>query len=170
MDQLDQTFYTASVMSPDFWIEAFPPAGIFGLAFGEISISNEPTPAENLNKSGQLPEPIFSFRLSDIPGLSELVVGGANYTAFKNDTRVCAPVTKKGFWQISLGGLRRSDHQVLGSINYPAIVDTGTTLIIVPTAMANDYFSGISGAQCTTGTCTGMSRLFPHIITSPDTS
>lgn len=154
-------------MSADFWsnrtllsaVGQFPADGIFGAGFKEISSLGLTPLVENLNQSGQLPQTYLSFMLSDIPGRSELIVGDANYTAFKNDTLVCASVTKEGYWQITLGAISRSGHQASGSVQITAIADTGTTLIIVPTAIATNYFSGVPGAACTNGLCTGASRL-----------
>lgn len=148
--------------------DQFPADGIFGLGFSKISALKVPPPVENLNKSSQLPQDILSFLLSDIPGRSELIVGDVNRSAFERHTRVSIPVTDEGYWQVTLGGIGRSAPQVPGS-EKPAIVDTGTTLIIVPTDMADDYFSGVSGAQCINGICTGMSHLYvraesPHRI------
>ena len=124
------------------------------------------TLVENLNKSSILPEKLFSFKFSTTPGESELIIGGANIAAFESDTLVSVPVTEhrglQGFWQIDLGGISRPNHTVPESVNVPAIVDTGNTVIFVPQAIADSYYAGIFGAICLidTGKCTGASYLY----------
>lgn len=118
---------------------------------------------ENLNESSLLPQKFFSFRLSTNPGESGLTIGGVDNAAFERETLVSVPVTDKGYWQVNLGGISRLNHTVPGSVNTPAIVDTGTTLILVSEAIADSYYAGISGFKCVpNGICTGTSR--PYII------
>lgn len=130
--------------SPDF--ANFPADGISGLAFPEISTLGRPL-MQNLNESDQLPQRVFGFKLSTTPGQSELTIGGVDPAAFKNNTLVCVPVTKQGYWQVVLGGISRPNYTVPESINTPAIIDTGTTLILVSRTIANRYFSNIPGAK-----------------------
>ena len=93
-----------------------------------------------------------------------MIIGDANYTAFKNDTRVSVPVTLEGYWQVVLGALSRLGQQVIGSTNIPAIIDTGTTLILTDEDIATNYFSVIPGARCgPDGVCTGASLLYVYV-------
>lgn len=118
---------------------------------------------QNLNESRQLPLPYFSFKFSTKTGESELIIGDADYAAFRNDTRVSVPVTQEGYWQVVLGAFSRLGHQV-GSTNLPTIIDTGTTLILTDEATANSYFSDIRGAKCgPNGVCTGASLLYVYV-------
>ncbi|KAF8442210.1 aspartic peptidase domain-containing protein [Boletus edulis BED1] len=152
----DQTFGSALFMSPQFSSQNYKPDGLSGLGFSEISDLDGPTLMENLKESGQLPRFLFSFKLSDTAGQSELTVGDADYAAFKNETLVSVPVTVKGYWQVVLGGISSPSHEIAQSVNFPAIIDTGTTLIMAPREIVDDYFSGIPGSNCMTtdGTCT----------------
>ncbi|KAG6369343.1 aspartic peptidase domain-containing protein [Boletus reticuloceps] len=152
----DQTFGSAWAMSPEFSSQRYEPDGLSGLGFSEISNLDGPTLMENLKESGQLPRFLFSFKLSDTAGQSELTIGDADYAAFKNETLVSVPVTVKGYWQVVLGGISSPSHEIAQSVNFPAIVDTGTTLIMAPREIVDDYFSGIPGSNCMTtdGICT----------------
>lgn len=139
----------------------FPPDGISGLAFPEISSLSARTLMQNLNESSQLPRRFFSFRLSTTLGQSHMIIGDADYTAFKNDTLVSVNVTKEGYWQVLLGWISRPDHVIPETIDQPAIIDTGTTLILMPSATADRYYSGIPGVKSTEdGLYTSALRLY----------
>ena len=107
-------------------------------------------PVENLNKSGQLLQCLFSLMLSDIPGRSELITGDVNDTAFNDDTRVYTHVTQQGFlqiefWPTSPGG------QVLKTTNEPAIVGASVLFLLLSYLAALSYFAGVPDAQCDDG-------------------
>lgn len=149
--------------SKDFGYD-FPADGISGLAFPEISSLRVRTLMQNLNESRQLPNRFFSFKLSTTPGQSNMIIGDADYTAFKNDTLVSVDVTEEGYWQVSLGWISRPDHIVPGTTGLPAIIDTGTTLILMPSAVANSYYSDIPGAKSMQGgVYTSASRLYINL-------
>ncbi|KAH0833493.1 aspartic peptidase domain-containing protein [Lanmaoa asiatica] len=150
----NQGFGGAIILSTDFG-NGYAADGLSGLAFPNISDLSMPPLMQNLNESGQLPQRFFSFKLSTTTGQSELIIGGADNAAFKNDTLVSVPVTKQAYWQVELGRISRPSNPVPESIGAPAVIDTGTTLILVSSTIANSYYSGISGAKCgPDGICT----------------
>ncbi|KAG8212929.1 aspartic peptidase domain-containing protein [Butyriboletus roseoflavus] len=152
----NQKFGVAYVESLNFWsFFGFPADGIAGLGFPEISSMGGNTLMQNLNESSLLPQRFFGFKLSTEPGESKLTIGGADDAAFVSDTLVSVPVTKEGYWQIYLGGISRPNHTVPGSVDVAAIVDTGTTLILVSKEIADSYYAGIPDAKCVPdGMCT----------------
>lgn len=151
------------------FLNQFPADGIFGLGFGKISGLHITPPVENLQKRKDLPEGFLSFQLSDVPGESELIIGDANHSAFKSNTLAYSPLTGEGYWQIILEGISRSSSHAPAATYVPAIVDTGTTLIVVPTDIADAYFSNVD-ADCSEDICAGTSHLYtPHrTAASPD--
>lgn len=147
-------------MSPQFAKQNFQPDGLAGLAFLEVSTLRASTLMQNLNASGQLSRPVFSFKFSTRDGQSELVVGDVDQAAFQANTVVSVPVTQEGYWQVTLDGISSPTHKVNSTSNIPAIIDTGTTLIVAPKDIVLDYFSDIPGAQCRNDNiCTGEIRL-----------
>ena len=56
------------------------------------------------------------------------------------------PVTRKKFWQVSLNGLKIDGRETL-SEPIDAIIDTGTTLIILPSELAESIHATIPGAK-----------------------
>ncbi|KAF8553919.1 acid protease [Imleria badia] len=152
---VNQTIGSAYVMSPEFSKPNFLPDGLSGLAFREISNLRPPTLMDNLNATGLLPRPVFSFKFSALANKSELIIGDVDNTTYKSNTLVSVPVTQKGYWQVNLDRLSSSTRQVGPSRNTSAIIDTGTTLILAPKAIVDDYFSTTEGAQCLpNGICT----------------
>ncbi|KAG9316123.1 aspartic peptidase domain-containing protein [Chiua virens] len=157
-----QTIGAALAMSPGFWnnqslIETsdYVADGLAGLAFPEISQFRGETLLENLAKL--VPRKVLGFLLSPTAGQSHLTIGKVNNAVFKNNTLVSVPVTTQGYWEFRMNFIRRaSDYIVPGSSDEPAIADTGTTLVILPTALAQGYYAGVDGAKCdySTGTWT----------------
>ncbi|KAG0692280.1 aspartic peptidase domain-containing protein [Suillus ampliporus] len=130
----NQTVGTALVYSPAFSKYGdYPPDGLSGLAFPEIS-------------DGQLPQSVLGFKLSTTPGDSELLVGGTNTSLYRSDTLMYIPVTERGYWQVKLDGISRSGEEISGSHGTPAIIDTGTTLVVTSDSIAQSYYANISGA------------------------
>lgn len=153
-------------MSPEFSKTNFHPDGLSGLAFKEISNLRPPTLMDNLNGTGLLPRPVFSFKFSTVAGGSELIIGDVDKDAYKSDTLVSVPVTKKGYWEVNLDKISSPNRQIRASFNTSVIIDTGTTLILGPKQIVDNYYSDIPGAKCEpTGICTGTSRLYLRGVT-----
>ncbi|KAF8839262.1 acid protease [Paxillus ammoniavirescens] len=151
----NQTFGSAEIYSPQFSKEGTPltgsggynPDGLSGLAFPELSALENIPLMQALNESNQLPQKVLSFKFSTVQGQSELTIGGTNTALFKNDTLVFTPVTQRGYWQVNMGGVSNPHRLVPESVNKPAIVDTGTTLIMTTTDIAESYYKDIPEAQ-----------------------
>ncbi|KAF9224510.1 acid protease [Gyrodon lividus] len=107
----NQTFGAAEVYSAQFMKQQslssgrYNPDGLSGLAFPEISALKNIPLMQALSESDQLPQRVFGFKFSTVPGQSELTIGGTNSTLFKNDTLVFTPVTTRGYWQANMGGI-----------------------------------------------------------------
>lgn len=120
---------------------------LLGMGFSQIANSKQPTFFENLISQKKVTTPEFSFYLgrasSGTNGGSELTLGGRDTSKFTGAvTKV--PVTKKGYWQVKVDGAVANGHKVLGTAGQAAI-DTGTTIILAPTAAATAIFAAIGG-------------------------
>lgn len=74
--------------------------GVFGLAFKELSITDETsTPLDNLYEQGQIEKRIACIKLNelneDVGG--ELIIGGCDVEA-----DFWVPIVPSGFWQVNL--------------------------------------------------------------------
>lgn len=116
--------------------------GILGLGYDSISVNRIVPPFYNLVNQGLLDEPVFSFYLGDTANgdgdQSEVYLGGINkehYTG--NLTRI--PLRRKAYWEVDLDALTFGDDSV-DLDNTGAILDTGTSLLAVPSTLAELLF------------------------------
>ena len=122
--------------------------GILGLGYREIAVSNVTPPFYNMIEQKLIDEPVFSFWLQrtadgrDTTG-GELVFGGVNPNRFTGPIKY-APVTRKGYWEVALEQL--SLGKTVLATSGRAAIDTGTSLIAVPSEVADSINAAI-GAQ-----------------------
>jgi hypothetical protein len=132
--------------------------GIFGvgpvdLTQGTVSgVSTVPTFLDNLYSQGQIPSEILGVYFkpesgsdqNDVNG--ELTLGGADsskYTGSITYTPTLSSGSFAPYWGITVSSIKYGSTSVLGSNG--AIVDTGTTLIYIPTTGYNKFLSAAGG-------------------------
>ncbi len=106
--------------------------GVFGLGFADISASGSTPPFENLLAQTQLPEPVFAFYLGG-EGPGELTVGGTDPSHYHGQLNWVPLEEPVGYWAAGLDALRLADQDLKTSAK-AAVIDSGTSLIIGPTA------------------------------------
>ncbi|XP_045802722.1 aspartic proteinase A2-like [Trifolium pratense] len=132
--------------------------GLLGLGFQEMSIGNSVSIWYNMVEQGLVKDPVFSFWLNRNPKAEEgreLVFGGVDPAHFKGE-HTYVPVTRKGYWQFAMGDVpvdRNSTGHCANDCS--AIVDSGTSLLAVPTTvvtMINKTIgaSGVYSKECRT--------------------
>ncbi|KAF8201906.1 aspartic peptidase A1 [Mycena galopus ATCC 62051] len=109
--------------------------GILGLAYDTISVNGIVPPFYSMIDQGLIDEPIFSFRLgsSEEDG-GEVIFGGIDDSAYTGELQY-VPVRRKAYWEVELEAVTFGDH-VLELENTGAAIDTGTSLIALPTDIA----------------------------------
>jgi saccharopepsin len=109
--------------------------GILGLAYNTISVNGIVPPVYKALDQGLLDEPVFSFRLgsSEEDG-GEAIFGGIDTSAYTGDITY-VPVRRKAYWEVELESAYFGD-DVLELENTGAAIDTGTSLIALPTDIA----------------------------------
>lgn len=139
-------------------------SGLLGLAFSQLSTVKpvkQRTFFENVMPS--LAQPLFTADLRrDTPGAYEF--GRIDPAKFLGRLSWVPADTSKGFWQVSTGGFVVGG----GQTRLPtaqAIVDTGTTLMLVSKEISDGYYAKVPGAQRTPA-AGGMT--FPCNATLPD--
>nr|XP_031860383.1 uncharacterized protein CI109_004273 [Kwoniella shandongensis]KAA5527455.1 hypothetical protein CI109_004273 [Kwoniella shandongensis] len=141
-----QYFGAVSSESDDF--HGNPNSGVMGMAFSSISSSGKPTYFENLISTKSVPSPLFSFHLTRRqPTGSQLCIGctdSSKYTGAIN----WIPVISQTYWSVSMTSFAAmaGKGNALSSSLIGAI-DTGTTLIYVPTAIADSFYAQIPGSS-----------------------
>jgi len=109
--------------------------GILGLAYDTIAVSHVVPPFYYLVNKGLLDAPVFAFRLgtSEEDG-GEATFGGIDSSAYKGKLTY-APVRRKAYWEVELNKISFGGDD-LELDNAGAAIDTGTSLIALPTDIA----------------------------------
>lgn len=109
--------------------------GIFGLGYDTISVNRITPPFYKMVEQGL--EPVFSFWLNTNGGSDnggEMVLGGTDKKHYKGKI-TWVPVTRKGYWEVSLDKVAFGGEEV----ELPktgAAIDTGSSLLVVPSELA----------------------------------
>src|ERR1044072_9252443 len=107
---------------------------------------HSPTPFTNLVNEKAVSSPVFSFLLgrAEDNSSSEFLIGEVD-PKFAKNIKYHKVVDNPGFWQIALDGAQVNGDSV-DVIGRQAIIDTGTTLIIIPSDDADAIHSAIPGS------------------------
>lgn len=109
--------------------------GILGLAYDTISVNHIVPPFYNMLNQKLLDEPVFGFRLgsSEEDG-GDMTFGGLDEKAFSGKMEY-VPIRRKGYWEVELEKIGFGEEE-LDLENTGAAIDTGTSLIVMPTDIA----------------------------------
>lgn len=108
--------------------------GILGLGYDSISVNKIPPPFYNMIEQGKLDKPVFAFYLGGTEDQSEATFGGIDESRYTGKL-IKLPVRRKAYWEVDFDAITFGD-QVASLDNTGAIVDTGTSLIALPTTIA----------------------------------
>lgn len=102
---------------------------------------------------GKIAAAVFSFKLAAASAASELYIGGINNALIVAGSTSWFPVTFRSYWVIdgAINGGITGQTQTNSIVAFNAIIDTGTTLIIAPTADANAFYAKIGGTAINDG-------------------
>ena len=105
------------------------------MGYDTISVNHIVPPFYNMLAQGLLDQPVFSFRLgsSDADG-GEAVFGGVDDSAYTGKLNY-VPVRRKGYWEVELESIKFGEEE-LELENTGAAIDTGTSLIVMPSDVA----------------------------------
>jgi len=109
--------------------------GICGMGWDDISVDHVETPLRALVNSGKLGERVFAFYLGSGGATGELVLGGVDRDHYTGDFTYTPVIDmapgKKGYWTFAMDDIKMGGKSVTSVRK--AIVDSGTSLIAVPT-------------------------------------
>jgi cathepsin D len=135
----------------DFVDEGFD--GILGFGYQAIAESNAPTVFNNMYSEGLVDDNVFSFYLNRDESASsggELILGGTDDSYYTGDFTY-VDVSTQGYWQFAMDSLVvDGDSTTFCDGGCQAIADTGTSLIVGPTAEVKEINEQI-GANRLTG-------------------
>jgi len=123
--------FACATNEPGITFKASKFDGILGMAWPTIAVDGIVPPMQALASAGQLDENVFGFLLQkDASQKGELMIGGYNSNYVKNP--VWASLKMENYWLVSMNKL--SFGGVSATTVPQAIVDSGTSLIVGPTA------------------------------------
>ncbi|KAJ2763976.1 hypothetical protein IWQ57_005356, partial [Coemansia nantahalensis] len=126
--------------------------GLLGLSYSGVSfIPGVTTFLDNISENGYLKKPIFSVYIrekdrDDYAG--EYLFGDVDKSRFEGEL-TWVPLRTPKFWEIMLDGVNLSVGGVSEKmeISGPAILDTGTTLIVMSEQQATEFHRAIPSAE-----------------------
>jgi len=132
---IDNQGFVESTSEPGFTFVHSKFDGILGLGYDSIAHNNITTPLTRLIQDGKCAEPIFAFWLnrnlhSDQPG-GEMTLCGIDRDHYVGELYY-VPVTKQAKWQFDVDSIEVDGRSI--STKFQAIVDTGTSMLVGPSA------------------------------------
>ncbi|XP_004302331.1 PREDICTED: aspartic proteinase-like [Fragaria vesca subsp. vesca] len=141
--------------------------GLLGLGFQEISVGNATPVWSTMAEQGLLNDEVFSFwinRDADAEVGGELVFGGVDKKHY-NGKHTYVPVTKKGYWQFSLGDLKIGNQSTgVCEGGCAAIVDSGTSLLAGPTSIVTEVNHAIGAEGVVSTECKQIVSQYGDLI------
>jgi saccharopepsin len=111
--------------------------GILGLGYDTISVNKMVPPFYNMINQKSVDEPVFAFYLGDANKEgddSEATFGGIDKSHYTGEL-IKIPLRRKAYWEVDLDSIALGDN-VAELENTGVILDTGTSLIALPSTMA----------------------------------
>lgn len=111
--------------------------GILGLGFDTISVNKIVPPFYNMLNQKSLDEPVFAFYLGDSNkegDNSEATFGGIDKSHYTGEL-IKIPLRRKAYWEVDFDAIAFGDN-VAELENTGVILDTGTSLIALPSTLA----------------------------------
>lgn len=111
--------------------------GILGLGFDTISVNKIVPPFYNMLDQDLLDEPVFAFYLGDANTEGDDSVatfGGVDKDHYEGEL-IKIPLRRKAYWEVDFDAIALGD-EVASLDNTGVILDTGTSLIALPSTLA----------------------------------
>lgn len=110
--------------------------GILGLGYDTISVNKIVPPFYEMVNQGLLDEPVFAFYLGDAEADdSEVTFGGINKDRYEGKMYEL-PLKRKAYWEVDLDAISFGDSTADMEEGTGVILDTGTSLIVLPSTIA----------------------------------
>lgn len=140
------TIGAARKLSKDFKTDQAD--GILGLGFRGLASAHQKPFVDRVTEGNNLPQPVMSFafgrHLSGTDAKSEMLVGDVNKALFKGDLAYY-DVQQSGYWEFKFDSFASGTKK--GVQKASGIVDTGTSLIAMPSQAASAFWKGVQGSK-----------------------
>jgi len=122
--------------------------GILGLGYDSISVNKIPPPFYAMVDQKLIDEPVFAFYLGDTSDESEAIFGGIDDSHYTGKLTTI-PLRRKAYWEVTLDSLTFGGETA--DMDMGAILDTGTSLIALPSTIAELLNNQIGAKKGFTG-------------------
>ncbi|XP_053515019.1 pepsin F-like [Artibeus jamaicensis] len=141
--------------------------GILGLSYPSMALTGTTPVFDNLWTQGVLSQNLFAFYLSSNEKKGSMVMfGGVDSSYYKGELK-WVPVSKQGFWQITMDSISMKGKVIACEGGCEAIADTGTSLLTGPDYDIFDILKTINARMTNTGeyvvSCNAINTL-PDIV------
>ncbi|KAI8337920.1 aspartic peptidase domain-containing protein [Chlamydoabsidia padenii] len=123
--------------------------GVFGLSFPSLSLTRQKSSiVVDMYKAGEIDEPIVGMYLGRTHdgGHGEAIFGGVNSDHYTGELTYLQ-VTEQTYWQVDFDGIDIDGLIYKSPYTTQAMIDTGTTLALLPSALAEAIHQSIPGGQ-----------------------
>ncbi|KAI8064345.1 syncephapepsin precursor [Gongronella butleri] len=130
-------------------------SGIMGLGFDNLaSVKGTVTPFHNMIKQNLVKKPIFGVYLGrqSKQGGGEYVFGGYNKAHFTGSLKSVPVDNSQGFWGVTVDSITANGKSAGSDLQ--AIVDTGTSLVVMPQKQADEVAAAYGATANKDGTYT----------------
>ncbi|XP_078403895.1 pepsin A-like [Cetorhinus maximus] len=126
--------------------------GTLGMGFPSLAASGATTVFSNMMSQRLVDVPLFSVYLTRQQGQSgsEILFGGIDSSHYRGQIH-WVPVTRDAYWQILIDRVTIDGEVVACSGGCPAIVDTGTSLLVGPSTPIGNIQQGIGATPTSYG-------------------
>jgi saccharopepsin len=107
--------------------------GILGLGYESISVNQIPPPFYSMIDQGLLDQKVFAFYLGDDSEGSEAIFGGIDEDHYTGKIHRL-PIRRKAYWEVNLDSISFGGETA--QMEMGAVLDTGTSLIALPSTVA----------------------------------
>ncbi|KTW31254.1 uncharacterized protein T551_01326 [Pneumocystis jirovecii RU7] len=144
--------FAEAVSEPGFTFTFGRFDGILGLGYSSIAVNGIIPPFYNMVEQNAINEPVFAFWMGniekDIEG-GECTFGGIDPMHYEGDLTYI-PVRRKAYWEVDLSFFAYGK-DFIRMENVGAILDTGTSLIVMPKNIADLLNNAIGATRSWTG-------------------
>ncbi|KAI6068373.1 Pepsin A-like protein [Aix galericulata] len=133
--------------------------GILGLAFPSISSSGATPVFDNMMSQGLVAQDLFSVYLSNDDKSGSFVLFGGIDPAYTTNGISWIPLSAETYWQITMERVFVGEKAVACYFSCQAIVDTGTSLLAVPTFALKRIYKALGANSEGEISCSAVSSL-----------
>nr|XP_054923059.1 cathepsin D-like [Dermacentor andersoni] len=139
--------------------------GILGLRYPQAAVLNVTPVFDNMVAQGLAVTPVFAFYLNrnlGDPSGGEVLFGGVDKAHYKGRVTYL-PVTKKGYWQFKMDGIKICGKTTFCKRGCQAIADTGTSAIVGPSDEIDKLNRRIRAKEVSPGEYVVNCTSLPHL-------